>query len=159
MKGFPYIETRVCDNKELQTCMDEMTLGNQLASKYDEFKGKREASKIVVVKVTAKEPIELDIYTLSMYGEFEIKEGLTITDFSDKGEINRYLITSLRSQETVITVNVMEGDPTVKVWRPGSPIISKKKKDRIIHISIPPHTEKQTNTGNFYDPLSLNVQL
>lgn len=138
-----------------------MTGGNQLASKYDEYKGKANGSKIVVVKILAKESIELDIYTLSPFGQFEIKEGLTITDFGDKGDINRYTITTVRSQETVITVNVLEGDPTVKVWRTGTSQISKKKKGGLVHISLPPHTQKPQNgfLGNLYDSWSLNSQI
>lgn len=84
VKGFPFVEHRVCDFKEIEDCIDKMNSPVQLAAKTDVIEGKRESGKILVVKLLAKEPIEMELYMLSTYGSLELKEGKTLTDFGDK---------------------------------------------------------------------------
>lgn len=98
LKGFPFIEWKVCDNADLEKCIDTMTNPVQLSSKTDMIEGKQALGKILVLKVQAKEQLQLDIYTQSLWGELELKEGATITDFCDKGETNRYTMTAHKEQ-------------------------------------------------------------
>jgi|JI6StandDraft_1071083.scaffolds.fasta_scaffold04892_7 hypothetical protein len=164
VKGFPYLEWKECDSVELEKCIDTMTNYVQLSSKTDMIEGKRATNKIVVVKVQAKELIELELYTQSPNGELELTEGKTITDFCDKGEKNKYTMTSHKQQETVITINVLEGNPTVKAWTnyQQKPFVKTKKDSSIIHIAIPPHKDRNETSPpanmfmNRFDSFGLN---
>jgi hypothetical protein len=76
-----------------------------------------------------------------------------------------------KEQETVITVTVMEGNPTVRAWTNFklTPIVKTKKESNIIHIAIPPHKERNTSASstaqvinwyiNRFDSLGLNSLL
>lgn len=73
VKGFPFVDWKECDNKELEKCIDSMTNPVQMSGKTDLIEGKYTPGKLVVIKVQAKEPIEMDVYTQSPYGELELK--------------------------------------------------------------------------------------
>lgn len=52
-------------------------------------------------------------------------------------------MTTQKQKETVITVNVLEGNPTVKASTVGIATIQKTKgTGNVIHIAIPPHEER-----------------
>ena len=71
VKGFPYISVKECQNKDLNDCMEDITDSslNQLTNKIEEHQGKMSAEKLVVVKIVAKEDVEIDIYAQTPYGE------------------------------------------------------------------------------------------
>ena len=51
----------------------------------------------------------------------------------------RYSITGIRLKETVLTVNVLEGNPTVRVFDyDGINYTKTKKEGGLIHIPVPP---------------------
>ena len=73
-----------CDNKNLNDCMEEMTGESfkQMTSKTEEHQGAASTSKLVVVKMQAKEECEIDIYAQTPFSEIELKEGQIVTDFA-----------------------------------------------------------------------------
>ena len=89
----------------------------------------------------------------------ELKENDIVSDFLNEEETNKYSITTMQKEETVISIEVSEGDPVVKVSDYGTLNITKTKdpKTNNIHITIPPadNIEKSTAMtpigGIFYD--------
>lgn len=70
----------------------------------------------------------------------------------------RYSITGLRMRETVLTLNVLEGNPTVNVFDyDGVNVTKNKKGNGLIHIPIPPKAiNKDTFSQNFRYGFGLN---
>jgi hypothetical protein len=90
----------------------------ELVTKYEEVVGRREDGKVMVLRVEAKgDAVEMDVYVVTQFGELEVRDGTAVTDFCGKGKVNRYVMTVGRGQETVVKVQVMDGNPEVKVWR------------------------------------------
>lgn len=70
----------------------------------------------------------------------ELKESDIISDFTNEGEVNKYTITSVQKEETIISIEVTEGEPVVSVVDYGDLHITKEKdpKTNNILIVIPP---------------------
>lgn len=87
----------------------------------------------------------------------ELKEKDVVSDFTNEEEVNRYSLTSVQSEETIINIAVLEGEPIVNVTNYGALQIVKQKDPKTgnIHIVIPPEKTKQNTVtalgGVMYD--------
>ncbi len=50
----------------------------------------------------------------------ELKEKDVVSDFTNEEEVNRYSLTSVQSEETIINIAVLEGEPIVNVTNYGA---------------------------------------
>ena len=90
----------------------------------------------------------------------ELREGITINDFVNKGETSRYKINVVKEQETIVTITVFEGNPSVSIKNVDEGIdVKGTKKGNLIQLHIPSSAFKKalTNNTNSTKPTSPTV--
>lgn len=86
-----------------------------------------------------------------------------ISDFTNEKEVNKYSITSVKNEEVIISMNVLEGDPVLHVSDTNAYSVEKEKdpNTNMIHIIIPAIEKKNDGAplalgGSYYDSYSLS---
>lgn len=103
------------------------------------------------------------LHVQSTYSTIELKENDVISDFANENEMNKYSITSVKNEEVIISMNVLEGDPIVRVSDTNSYSVEKEKdpNTNMIHVIVPAIEKKAEGNplalgGSYYDSYALS---
>lgn len=98
---------------------------------------------------TGRDSANFEVTAVGNNAATELKEGETVNDFIQKKETNRYKISVVKEVETIITVTVFEGNPTVVVKNDYEGIkITGKKKGNLIQVHVPSSAFKKALTNS-----------
>lgn len=110
----------------------------------------------IVKFVAGVDAASFEVTAVSGNAATELKEGQTVNDFIQKKETNRYKINVVKEIETIITVTVFEGNPTVVVKNDYEGIkVTGKKKGNLIQIHVPSSAFKKALTNSGEPPASI----
>lgn len=144
-QGFPYFNTRLCKEEEdLSKCFEEFAEnkeeGTQIANKVITLAEKPCPKCILLIKITAKEAIEIVLHTQSKFTELELTAGSIVSDSLTPNEQNRYTITGTKDEEIIINIQIISGDLKVGVhdFEKVDLIKTNPKGSKNIHITVPP---------------------
>lgn len=78
-----------------------------------------------------------------------------MTDFTNENEENRYLITAVRSEETIINLNILEGEVEVRVidFQKINITRTSDKDHKIVHILVASKDHAQTQVKELGDAM------
>ena len=140
--GSPLFSHKICRPQNFEDCIEELDKdkGTIVNSKIEQMNVGYCQMCILIMKFTSEH--DKCTFELAAVGgsnsATELKEGITVTDYVARAQINRYKINVIKEEETIITVTVFEGDPTVTVSNPIEGInLHSKKKANLIQFHIP----------------------
>lgn len=165
LSGFPSILMKKCEHKEqwLQ-CKEDFKLSEQkgqpIITKTESLREEPCPHCLTLFRFSSEQPVELSFHLQSKNSPTELKEKVTMSDFLNEHESNKYEVHVLKGEDLMANIHVQEGNVEVHLTDyAGVNLMKKSISDQRVlqfHVKAAEDKEKEKiNPGVHADTFSV----